>query len=95
MSTNFEVFGGVTPYHDLHHDMQVMLAIGRGERPTRPPGIPDLLWQLISLCCSVQAADRPDIQTILRYLRVSMVVDGKVDSLTAKEVSMRVHILDK
>jgi serine/threonine protein kinase len=67
-----EALTGKLPFSELTPDFKVPTAVGKGNRPRRPTGLPDLtddLWRLIEDCWKQEASERPHITTILNRLR--------------------------
>ncbi|KAG6907572.1 hypothetical protein DXG01_008409 [Tephrocybe rancida] len=76
-STNYEIFTGNVPFHDVHNELKVAFKIRRGEFPTRPPvgdkswaeqGLTERIWDMLTDCWKTTPSDRPDISTVVSRL---------------------------
>ncbi|KAI9570700.1 kinase-like domain-containing protein [Boletus coccyginus] len=77
-STMLQVLTGKVPYHYYKNDAQVLVALSRGLRPTRPyePHIDDLHWEFTQRCWSSQSKRpsrnvRPSIEEVVDFLSVA------------------------
>ena len=71
------MFSGEIPFFENQYDIQVILGVMRGRRPTRPMlelcetrGISDELWDLIQTCWAQNPMERPTAEQIMERLRV-------------------------
>ncbi|KAF9233547.1 kinase-like domain-containing protein, partial [Melanogaster broomeanus] len=68
-----QVLSGEVPYADLKRDVQVLLALSRGVKPTRPqtPWMNDRSWEFIQICWSTgdHGAKRPSAEEALRFIQ--------------------------
>eukprot|EP00842_Homolaphlyctis_polyrhiza_P001316 jgi/Hompol1/2185/HPOL_005879-RA len=62
--TCFEILSGEPPFKDVLYNSQVEKMIRAGERPGRPEGVPDALWELIEQCWHMHPDERPDFKKI-------------------------------
>ncbi|KAG6906988.1 hypothetical protein DXG01_011064 [Tephrocybe rancida] len=88
----YEIFSGDIPFPKLD-EYPVMLAVIKGQRPTRPAqcknwktpcvdlGLDDKMWALIERCWEADAAHRPSMRVVLQDLplRKHQVVMGGVE----------------
>jgi hypothetical protein len=79
------MFSGDIPFHEMKNDFQVMTAVMRGTRPSRPSydtclirGLDDELWSLIELCWTQEPNNRPAAHQIVE--RLSSLPTCTVDS---------------
>ncbi|EJD36726.1 kinase-like protein, partial [Auricularia subglabra TFB-10046 SS5] len=63
-----EVLSGRVPFYELATDMQVILAVSRGDLPSRPPRIRDTLWKIMLRCWALVPSDRPSAGSLLQRL---------------------------
>jgi len=68
----YEVLSGRIPF-SRHHDLVVIVAIVKGERPGRPRGeegmwFTDGVWSAIERCWKADPGDRPTIKDVLQCL---------------------------
>ena len=58
------------PFHKYSVDGQVLLAVFRQEKLEKPDttSMPDEIWELLMLCSSFEAAERPTTGRILEEL---------------------------
>jgi hypothetical protein len=56
------------PFPDKH-DVAVILAVLKGERPERPLRVSDNLWNITELCWAQEPKDRPDMKKLLDIIR--------------------------
>jgi hypothetical protein len=74
-----KLFTGRHPFHDLYLRGQcsVMLAVGRGEIPTRPTDneclteTTDAIWSLIQECWQREPGTRPSMLSIIQHLSIA------------------------
>jgi len=68
--TMLEIMTGERPFGRTLSDSQVLIGMHGPEkmRPTRPHGIDDALWTLMTDCWGQEPKDRPDILTVLSRL---------------------------
>jgi len=69
--TILEVVTGLAPFQAYNHDMGVVMAITRGERPGRPGTdcmMYDELWMLATECWENNIEARPNMKTIAERL---------------------------
>lgn len=64
-----EVLGGRVPFYEKTEAVQVILAISRGEIPSRPRGLHDRLWKLMLQCWRLVPSARPSAGNILEDIR--------------------------
>ncbi|KAI9034177.1 kinase-like domain-containing protein [Hyaloraphidium curvatum] len=57
--------GGQQPFAHCAYDRVLMRALNRGERPPRPEGVPDGLWELVGRCWAAAPGDRPGFDEIV------------------------------
>jgi len=63
--TILEIFTGCAPFQAYHHDIGVVMAVSRGERPARPDcKMHEELWTLATRCWIGDADARPSMQAI-------------------------------
>ncbi|KAK7031183.1 hypothetical protein VNI00_013599 [Paramarasmius palmivorus] len=69
-STTAQIITGLPPFHELKRDPAIVLAVLRGERPSKPENdrIPDDLWSLVSSCWESDPNLRPTAEDILQRL---------------------------
>ncbi|KAL0576279.1 Rho guanine nucleotide exchange factor, partial [Marasmius crinis-equi] len=71
----YEIFTGLSPFHEIPNEMAVALQVLAGRRPLRPqstPGIPDAMWSLMEECWAAQPSSRPRADDVLiRFARAS------------------------
>jgi hypothetical protein len=62
------------PFADYQHDMQVIVAIIQGVRPTRPTtvGMYEDLWSLVTRCWEIEPSDRPSMKEVEDSVRPSL-----------------------
>jgi hypothetical protein len=70
------MFSGQTPFHGIHSDYSIPLAVRGGKRPSRPVcdlsqtrGLTDDIWRLMETCWVQHPAKRPAANSILNDLR--------------------------
>ncbi|EJD40349.1 kinase-like protein, partial [Auricularia subglabra TFB-10046 SS5] len=63
-----EVLSGKVPYHEKVNDVPVIIAIARGEHPSRPADTDDNMWELMLSCWALDASDRPPAEFIVQRL---------------------------
>ncbi|PPQ78259.1 hypothetical protein CVT25_011718 [Psilocybe cyanescens] len=70
----YEIYVGKVPFHEYIRDVTVILQIGKGRKPTRPPseslsfskwGLTGQIWSLMERCWSKDPTKRPTIFQIL------------------------------
>ena len=64
----YEVFSGLSPYHNVNHDYDLALKICQGLRPRLDIKVPQLFVHLIKRCLDANQLNRPtagEIQNIL------------------------------
>ncbi|KAF8842578.1 kinase-like protein [Paxillus ammoniavirescens] len=68
-----QVFSGEVPYADLQRDLQVMLALSTGMKPSRPqmPWMTDRIWEFIQRCWTTieLGTKRPSAEEALRFIQ--------------------------
>jgi len=86
--TILEIFTGRAPFQQYHHEMGVVMAISRGERPERPAAscmMCDKVWELVTKCWESDTKARPRMTVIAKRLNTSIVTRamdcGSDDSL--------------
>ena len=69
------MFSGTYPFHDIKNDFQVINAIRRGKRPSRPShdlcqtrGLSDEIWGLIETCWTGESSGRPTANRVMQQL---------------------------
>ncbi|WVQ86131.1 hypothetical protein IAT38_008299 [Cryptococcus sp. DSM 104549] len=63
----YEVLTGSVPYGYVD-DSQVRKNIQKGIRPSRPPNVPDPLWDLITKCWAQDPKQRPDFEAVVEQM---------------------------
>lgn len=65
-----QMFSGGIPFKEITHEMGVMIALFKDQRPARPqtPLLSDLMWQLIEICWQKDPSRRPTALHVLRTL---------------------------
>jgi len=70
------MFSGNCPFFDNKNDLQLMVFVKRGKRPSRPPrnlhqarGLNDSMWRIIEACWDTIPHRRPKASQITEYLR--------------------------
>jgi len=58
------------PFNQYRSEVQVILALARDERPSRPPNMKDWLWDLIQLCWDTDPQVRPSSSEILEKIQL-------------------------
>lgn len=73
-----QVLSGKVPYHEKRNDQSVIMAISRGEHPSRPDNIfsepwetalHNKVWELTTDCWTSDPDERPPVGSVLRRLR--------------------------
>jgi len=64
----YEVLTGGTPFHSLR-EFTILHKVLEGERPVRPEGFPDSIWEMLKCCWETQPNKRPKLDTILHCLQ--------------------------
>jgi serine/threonine protein kinase len=72
----WQMFSEDYPFPDISSDFQVMYAVKRGRRPTRPTkkksqtrGLNDDVWNIIEACWNQDPNMRPSASKVVEYLR--------------------------
>nr|KAJ3418032.1 hypothetical protein HK105_000453 [Polyrhizophydium stewartii] len=68
--TAFQILTGKVPFAEEMADDVVKDWIKDGERPTRPRGVPDVLWQIVEDCWAHDPEARPTFRNIAARLNV-------------------------
>ncbi|KIJ09453.1 hypothetical protein PAXINDRAFT_172480 [Paxillus involutus ATCC 200175] len=70
-SIMLQVCSGEVPYANLQRDVQVLLALSRGVKPSRPQTawMNDRIWDFIQRCWGEQSAKRPSAEEALSFLQ--------------------------
>ncbi|KZT30906.1 kinase-like protein [Neolentinus lepideus HHB14362 ss-1] len=55
----FEIYTGTFPWPDVQQDVAVIAKVAAAERPERPDGIPDEIWNIIESCWKQALEDSP------------------------------------
>ena len=63
----YETISGHLPFHK-HPDLVVFTKVLEGERPPRPVGFTNSLWEMLEPCWAHQPNTRPSIEEVLQYL---------------------------
>ncbi|EJD47712.1 kinase-like protein [Auricularia subglabra TFB-10046 SS5] len=64
-----EVLGERLPFHEKRNDQSVIMAIFKGEHPSRPAKVPDGVWALLLDCWEVDPGLRPAVDVVLERMR--------------------------
>ncbi|KAI9014086.1 kinase-like domain-containing protein, partial [Hyaloraphidium curvatum] len=66
----YQVFsGGRDPYENLSSAPAIMKAMFRGDRPSRPDGVPDAVWELMVSCWAEEMEARPTMIAVATALK--------------------------
>jgi len=72
----YEIFSGELPFFENPYDIQVILGVMRGKRPTRPShdlsrtrGFSDEAWNLVQACWAQDPTQRPTTRQVMGRLR--------------------------
>ncbi|KAF8836377.1 kinase-like protein [Paxillus ammoniavirescens] len=70
-SIMLQVCSGEVPYVNLQRDVQVLLALSRGVKPSRPQTawMNDRIWDFIQRCWGEHSAKRPSAEEALKFLQ--------------------------
>lgn len=65
-----QIYSGKAPFYTVKNEFTIIRKIGKGERPSENdhPGVPTYLWDIITLCWSQNAKDRPSMVEVVRRL---------------------------
>jgi len=75
-----EVFTGEQPFPHLKHEYHVPTVLLRGERPKRPSGITDDVWEMLQRCWAPKAADRPEMVEVASCLEQALATFTSLDT---------------
>lgn len=69
-----ELFTGNKPFYEFINEPSVIVKVINGERPSRPGqshtlGLSDHLWELVQLCWHQDSSRRPDISSVLSWIK--------------------------
>lgn len=67
-----QVLGKEVPYKKKRGDQQVILSLGRHERPPRPVVMSDLSWSLVECCCTIDRNSRRPLKDVRESLRIQL-----------------------
>lgn len=76
-SSRSQIYSGVIPFHEITNDFRVILAVTRGDRPSRPPvelrkirgNLDSEIWEVIKKCLMQSPRQRPTANQIIIVLR--------------------------
>ncbi|KAK1217188.1 hypothetical protein PQX77_020164 [Marasmius sp. AFHP31] len=66
--TIYEILAGKTPFCEKRMDVQIIMAVLTGSRPTRPDICPDWLWTIIESCWRSEPSRRPNAMEVANIL---------------------------
>ncbi|KAJ7920371.1 kinase-like domain-containing protein, partial [Mycena leptocephala] len=68
--TCYEILTGNVPFSEMRNDMQVIMSVVSGARPSRPNTIlpNDSLWLLLQDCWAQNSANRPSLTQVIQRL---------------------------
>ncbi|KAL0059507.1 Homeobox protein tos8 [Marasmius tenuissimus] len=84
--TMYEVFAGNPPFSDRKMDLQIILAVLNGMRPSRPAECTDQLWMIIERCWSEESGSR-----LIASQVVALLVEPALTALSAPSNISVVH----
>ena len=61
-----QIWTGKCPFYGISNQIEIIMAISRGERPGRPEGMPDWVWELASRCWERDVEKRPHMDEVER-----------------------------
>ncbi|KAK7037700.1 hypothetical protein VNI00_010926 [Paramarasmius palmivorus] len=72
-----KIISGLIPFHGIHPDASVLLAIIEGKRASKPEDTSDELWSLITQCWDNEPSTRPTAEGVLGSLTELLQTSGK------------------